>query len=237
MTKTSAFLYSVAGVLSLAGLSFISVQQENHAPVVKINSPANNSTLAPGGQVSYQVSVSDKEDGDSRFDEINTKEVLLELKYVKPGVKAPASNGAVPDDPAGLAVIRSSNCLNCHNFNSKSLGPSFSEISKKYPLNKITTDTLINRIKNGSSGIWGFKEKMPSHPELSPAQIAATVQWIMKNAGNPDVNYYNGLTGIIRLPENRKGTYILTASYTDHGIKNTAAKHLKGQDVVLLSVK
>ncbi|HVS94693.1 MAG TPA: c-type cytochrome [Mucilaginibacter sp.] len=237
MTRISAFIYSVAGVLSLTGLSFISVQQENHAPVVKINAPANNSTFAPGGQISYQVSVSDKEDGDSRFDEINAKEVLVELKYIKPGVKVPAPNGPVPDDPAGLAVIRSSNCLNCHNFNSKSLGPSFLEINKKYPLNKITTDTLINRIKNGSSGIWGFKEKMPSHPELSAAQVASAVQWIMKNAANPDVNYYNGLSGVIHLPENKKGSFVLTASYIDHGIKNTTAKHLKGQDVVTISVK
>ncbi|MBS1527825.1 MAG: hypothetical protein JST19_19430 [Bacteroidetes bacterium] len=237
MTRISAFICSAAGILALVGLSFIPVQQENHPPVVKINAPANNSSYTPGAQVSYQLSVSDKEDGESRFDEINGKEVLLEVDYLTPGSKI-AAGKTVPDDPPGLAVIRSSNCLNCHNFNSKSLGPSFFEINKKYPANKTTTDTLINRIKKGSSGIWGFKEKMPSHPELSPAQVVSAVQWIMKNAANPDVNYYNGLNGIIRLPENKKCSIVLTASYLDHGIKNnTAVKHLKGQDVVTIIVK
>jgi cytochrome c len=235
MVKRSVIVYSLGILFALFNLSYRQVQ-ENHAPVVKISAPPNNNTYVAVGQVGYQLNVSDKEDGDSRFDEINAKEVLLEVQYVKDKTKLQALlKKPVTNDPQGLAVIRSSNCFNCHNFSSKSLGPSFIDISKRYPVTKANTDSLANRIRNGSSGIWGFKEKMPSHPELSAADINSTVQWIMKSAANPDINYYNGLTGIIHLPENKKGAFLLTASYLDHGIKNSNVKHLKGEDKIVIN--
>ena len=213
-------------------------QQENHTPVVKITSPANNAVFSSGAPIPYQVSVSDKEDGDSRYDEINVKEILLEVRYVKDKSKINTLiKGTVQDDPPGLAVMRSSNCFNCHDFSSKSIGPSFSDICKHYPVTKANTDSLVNRIKNGSSGLWPGKEKMPSHPELTAEQIRSTVQWIFKNASNAQVSYYNGSNGIIRIPQNKPGNYLVTASYTDHGIKNTSEKHLKGFDRVAITVK
>jgi cytochrome c len=213
-------------------------QPQNHAPVVKITTLANNAVFSPGAQVSYQVSVADKEDGDTKYDEINVKEIVLEVKYVKDRTKLAALiNKPEGEDPEGLAVMRSSNCFNCHDFNGKSIGPSLLEINKRYPLNKANTDSLVKRIKNGSAGIWGVKEKMPSHPELSIQQINSAVQWIFKNAADPAIIYYDATPGIIRLPENRKGMFIITASYTDHGIKNTTEKHLKGYDRVAITVK
>jgi cytochrome c551/c552 len=219
------------------------VLAENHPPSVKIVAPAaaptGNTVFNAGTPVSYQISVADKEDGDSKFDEINPKEVLLEVRWL--GGKAAASAGkggandakGVADDAPGLGVIMSSNCLNCHNFNGKAIGPSFFDISKRYAAVKAGTDTLTRRIKDGSSGIWG-KEKMPSHPELSAAEIKNSVSWILKNAAAPGVTYYNGTAGILQFP--RKGSYMLTASYTDHGIKGAAEKRLKGFDRVVVEV-
>src|ERR1700722_3438265 len=141
------------------------LQQQNQQPVVKIISPKNGSSLNLNAPVSYAISVADKEDGDSKYDEINAKEVLLEVRYLKDKSKAAASlNKPVLPDPPGLGVIRTSNCFSCHNFNSKAMGPSFYEISKKYMPTKANMDSLIKRISAGSTGIWG-REKMPSHPE------------------------------------------------------------------------
>ncbi|HJP62184.1 MAG TPA: c-type cytochrome [Mucilaginibacter sp.] len=213
-------------------------QPQNQAPVVKITTPANNAEFSSGAPVSYQVNVADKEDGDTKYDEINVKEIVLELKYVKDKTKLAAlMNKPEGDDPEGLAVMRSSNCFNCHDFNGKSIGPSLLEINKRYPPTKANTDSLVKRVKNGSAGIWGVKEKMPSHPELSIQQINSTVQWIFNNAADAGTTYYDATPGIIRLPGNKKGTFILTASYTDHGIKNTTEKHLKGYDRVVITVK
>jgi len=237
MIKRYRLVFILITCLALVNLSYRQLPQ-NHAPVVKIVSPANNAVFSPGSAVSYQVSVADQEDGDTKYDEINIKEILLEVKYVKDKARIPVLlNGPAADDAAGLAVMRSSNCFNCHDFNGKSIGPSLLEINKRYPVNKANTDSLVKRIKNGSAGIWAGREKMPAHPELSAVEINSTVQWILKNAADPAISYYNGNPGLIRIPQDRKGTYIITASYTDHGIKNTAEKHLKGYDRILIMVK
>jgi cytochrome c len=223
-------------LFSLLLFSFINLKpQENSPPVVKVISPQNNSTFDSNAPVTYKITVSDKEDGDSKFDEINAKEVLLEVRRVTNKLK-PASNKVGTNDP-GLTVIMTSNCINCHNFNSKSIGPSFYEINKKYPVNKVNTDTLIKRIREGSSGLWGGKEKMPTHPELTVAETKSAVLWILKNAADPNINYYTGLEGFFRINTVTKGTYILTASYTDHGLKDIPGKRLRTADVVMIQSK
>jgi cytochrome c len=213
-------------------------QQENQPPVVKLIVPQNNSLFDWDTPITYKITVSDKEDGESKYDEINVKEVLLEVKFIKGKLKTSAvTNKAVQNDAPGLAVIRASNCFNCHNFNSKSIGPSFYDISKRYPATVSNIDTLTKRIREGSSGLW-VKEKMPSHPELTNGEIKSTVQWILKNGTDPNVNYYTGTEGTIRIKQpvtGQNGVYVLTASYTDHGLKNDRSKHLKGADVVVIS--
>ena len=129
------------------------------------------------------------------------------------------------------------NCFNCHQFNAKSLGPSFFEIAKRYPATAANTDTLIRRIKDGSSGIWPGTEKMPSHPELSPTVIRSTVRWILQSAARPDRAWFSGTTGILHFPSNRPGTYILTATYTDHGTADQLTHRLTGTDRVTVTVK
>lgn len=232
MVRRSGFCLFI--LFSLFLYSFISFyQQENHPPIIKIILPQNNSSFDREASVTYRISVSDKEDGESRFDEISTKEVLLEVRYLKSGkaVSPKAQNSA------GLNAIMTSNCVTCHGFNTKAMGPSFSDINKRYPATKANKDSLIKRIKEGSSGIWG-KEKMPAHSELSATDIKDIAHWIINNAADPSVNYYVGTEGYFRFkPDAQKGTYQLTASYTDHGLKDIPGKKLRGQDVVMLSIK
>jgi cytochrome c len=213
-------------------------QQENQPPVVKIISPQNNELFDWDSPLNYEITVADKDDGNSKYDELNAKEVLLEVRYAanKPKMQSMLNKG-VQNDARGLALMRSSNCFNCHNFNSKAQGPSFNDISEKYPVKTANIDSLVKHIRKGSTGLWG-KERMPTHPELTTGETKSIVQWILKTAKNPDVNYYIGLTGSFRIKSKttsvKKGAYILTASYTDHGLKSTPAKRLKGQDIVVI---
>ena len=217
-------------------------QPENQPPIVKILTPKNSSTFDFDTPVNYSISVTDKEDGNSKYDEINVKEVLLEVRHIKDKSKLSAAiNKGVQPDPPGIAIMRTSNCFNCHNFNGKSIGPSFYEISKKYPGTKPNIDSLIKHIKEGSSGSWG-KEKMPTHPELTPQEIKTTVQWMLKHATDTDVNYYIGTEGSFRIKtpiaSKPNGLYTLTASYVDHGSKASPGKQrLKGQDIIVITSK
>lgn len=212
-------------------------QQQNHAPVVKIISPASNSSYNAGAQVHYKISVSDKEDGESKYDEIEPKQVLLEVKYFNDAAKINAALNTNSDDAPGIAEMKTSNCFNCHGFDNKVIGPSFNDINKKYKPTAANIALLEKRIKEGSTGVWG-KTPMPTHPELSATQIKNMVQWIMQNASAPNVHYYIGLEGNFNLQTttNKNGAYVVTASYIDHGINN-AGERLEGKDAVVIKTK
>jgi cytochrome c len=213
-------------------------QQENHPPLVKIIAPKNNSPFDWNTQMNYTISVSDKEDGESKYEEINPKEVLLKVKYAGDGSKITAELNKNDDNSPGLAAIRMSNCFNCHNFDSKLIGPSFKEISKRYPATPSNIGLVVKHTKEGSKGVWG-KVGMPAHPELTKEEIQNMVVWILKNATNPNVNYYIGTEGSFRIKQPigsaQKTAYILTASYSDHGLKETSKQRLEGRDVVVIT--
>src|SRR5580658_6244596 len=98
---------------------FVIPRQANHSPIVKIEAPANNATLTISSGLSYQIQVTDQEDGDTRYDEINTKEVILEQAYLA----AEPGNPTKPASPArapALDIMAANSCFNCHQFNAQS---------------------------------------------------------------------------------------------------------------------
>lgn len=215
-------------------------QQENHVPVVKITRPSDESSFPLNVPTGYNITVSDKEDGDSRYGEINSKEVLLQVKYFADSSKEPSSRGSL-NDAQGLAIIRASNCFNCHAFSSKGIGPSFSDLVKKYAPTAVNITLVAKHVKDGSTGIWG-NVTMPTHPELTYSDAQVIVDWILKKSCAEGTDYYIGAAGTFRLkppagaPAN--GVYMLTASYIDHGIKTDSTKpHLEGSDVIFVKAK
>lgn len=60
--------------------------QENALPEVKIISPEHLDTFTWNDQVRYIIRVTDVEDGDSRYDEIQPNDILLEVEFL-PGVE------------------------------------------------------------------------------------------------------------------------------------------------------
>lgn len=214
---------------------------KNHRPVVKILMPNNGSIQHWGSEIRYKIRVSDQEDGDSKYQEITPGDVYLKIQY-EPNPSKITSDTTNPDkpDPAGLSIIKYSNCSNCHSMKSKVIGPSFTSISEKYSDDQSSVEQIAKHVLNGSSGIWG-SVVMPSHPKLTKQEAEAAVSWILKNGSDPDLNYISGLEGVIRLsrPHNAttSGVFILTASYTDHGTKTYPDRRLKGTDVIIIHMK
>ena len=173
--------------------------QENHPPVVKLTAPAAASTQSP---LSYSINVSDKEDGETKFDEINPNEILLQVQY---------GDNAKKNDVSTLHAMMASNCMNCHTFKSKLIGPSYLDISNKYAASDVAT--LAKHIKEGSKGIWG-DIVMPTHPELTAEEINKMVNWIISYKGNKSSDFFLGREGSVQLQKSGKVT--LTASYLDH---------------------
>lgn len=225
-----------------AGYTFKSkTAQGNYPPVVKIMAPKNNSVFQWNVPIQYKIKVSDHEDGESEFQEIQSSEVFLKVKYLPDASKAPNEiNQADKSEPVGFTSIKSSNCLNCHAFTGKLIGPSFYDISKRYPYTKSNLDLLAKRITEGSSGVWG-SVKMPTHPEITEAETREIVEWILKNAIQQNVNYYRGTEGYFTIKppvgSETKGVFVVTASYTDHVLKDKPKQNQRGWDQIVISGK
>jgi cytochrome c len=219
------------------------VKQTNHPPTVKIVSPKDGSLYQENAQVRYEIDVSDQEDGESKFQEINSTEVLLIVRHFSsPDAAQAAMSRTVVDDPPGLGTLRTSDCLDCHAFDARLIGPSFAEIRKRYPYSQASIDSLSRHILQGTSGTWG-SIKMPSHPELTMEQAQACVTWILKTAADSETNYYTGTEGTFRVtvpPDSKskdKGMLVLTASYTDHGLKDDPGRRMQGRDSIRIQIQ
>lgn len=199
----------------IVALISIFLYQQNSPPVVKITLPKTGATVPVNSTIRYSISVSDKEDGDTKYDEIVLNEILLRV-----------SSGADTSkkDRMILHSMMASNCMNCHAFTSKLIGPSFSEISTRYSSSADTAE-IIKRVREGSKGIWG-DIVMPTHHELSEQETSKMVQWILKFNKKKNVQYYLGSEGSFRVEK----PVLLTASYLDH-------HKAIGEDRMLINVK
>jgi cytochrome c len=216
-------------------------QSVNHAPVVKILQPLHQAAFAWNDLVPYDIHVSDAEDGESKYEEIQSSEVLVKLKYAENSAEAAAIlKLKVFPDTAGVNGMLVSNCFNCHAVKSKKTGPSFQEISRRYPFTDKNIDLLIAHIQKGSTGIWG-KEVMPTHPELADPAVRKMVKWILRYTDDPRLNFFTGFQGTMPLNipgmKPHGGFFIVTALYTDHGTTDEPEKKIAGSDQVLIRVK
>jgi cytochrome c len=78
---------------------------------------------------------------------------------------------------ASADLARSKNCLACHAAERKLVGPSFKDIAARYT--EKDTAQLVNVIQKGGAGKWG-PIPMPANPQVSDAEAAALVDWVLK---------------------------------------------------------
>ena len=199
-----------------------SQEYENKVPKVKFLAPHGSDTFRWNDLVSYEISISDHEDGETEYDEINMNEVFLVVKYLKdPASKEDylAAESSVNYEP--LVQMGSRSCFNCHMAKGVLIGPSFNEITKKYGDDPVIVEKLADKIIAGSSNVWG-DEIMPSHPDLNMKTAKEIVQWILNNNTDSDKEILVGTKGTFKISQSKEttktGIYVLTAFYTDHGL-------------------
>jgi len=233
------FFFAI-GILALVGLTSARLElQENSSPTVTIISPSMSSGFQWNSIIPYTIRVSDKEDGNSEYNEISPNEVFLFVTYFSDSSnsKKYLNDQSLPDQKP-LLRMRTSTCFNCHASKSKLIGPSFEAIAGRYSDKTAFVDGLAKKIIAGSSGTWG-DVKMPPHPELQIGEAEELVRWILDNNSDPDHTFYTGIEGAIRTKEkpreaSGKGVYMLTASYVDHGVKGTERSSKKGLHTIML---
>ena len=88
-------------------------------------------------------------------------------------------------DHRGRYFIEKSDCLTCHETDRATVGPSFVDISKKYPNEKTAVQYLARKVREGGSGAWG-SVAMNEHPTLADNEIRVMIEYILSL--KPDTN-------------------------------------------------
>ena len=199
-------------------------QDRNRSPSVRILEPPDNSVHPRNAMLRYSISVSDPEDGESKFDELPAQRIFLRVEY-REGKGAPRRKARDPDNELktaeGFRLVQHADCFNCHQFKSKSIGPSFADIASRYTTENNSSSAMADKIIRGSQARWG-NEIMPAHPDLSSSEAESISRWILSAPGDGRVDYLRGKEGTMKLeaPEGSEGGYfILTAIYTDSGMQ------------------
>lgn len=217
--------------------------QENSPPVVRILSPGPEEIITWNSQVRYEISVSDQEDGESRYGEINPDEVLLEVEYLpemdEQSKKKKLKETGARQEPLGLSLIKTSTCFGCHREQTRLVGPSFSEIARRYEPDSSTIANMGTHIVEGSSGRWGTAA-MPANSNLSQEEAMKIARFILKQGANERRSIHPGLSGIFRVMEkpadNFPAAILLTASYMDHGLEGKPNSRKRGVSSVIIDL-
>ena len=78
----------------------------------------------------------------------------------------------------GKQLIAGSDCFACHKLDEKTVGPSYTEVAKKYALNEKNVGMLSEKIIKGGSGVWG-QIPMAPHANVTPEDAKKMVKYIL----------------------------------------------------------
>lgn len=208
----------------------------NSRPQVEFLEPQDGDFFNPGEPIRYRMLVRDIEDGTSDFEESEEGEYQF-IEGTAPSrllVEAvpvvSAAEEAAKEVPAGLKLIRQSDCFNCHATNRPLVGPSFVDIANKYRNDPHQMEQSVKRVLQGSTGVWGKVGMLP-HAQHSPAEVQQMVEYVYSvtaDSANPMVHGFNNELAI---PEGITSVR-LEASYTDLGREEIPK--LTGQATLML---
>lgn len=207
----------------------------NASPDVSIQLQGNRSFYFPGKAIEYQVLVTDQ------GAVVNKNTIYVSSTYTKGTDFAGASLGhqEVAAAQTGQALMLKSDCQSCHQTNTKSIGPSFTQISTKYQKDASALSYLSAKIINGGGGVWG-EVAMPAHPTMSKDDAQKIVQWVlsMQNeaVNKPSLPLQGRITPSSGITGSDNTVFNLYAAYTDQGaaglkpLSSTATVYLRSNE-------
>jgi glucose/arabinose dehydrogenase/cytochrome c551/c552/type 1 glutamine amidotransferase len=190
----------------------------NSRPEIKIDLKGGNSSFfIAGTPISYDVSVTDA-DGNEDLDLAN---VFVSVDYLESMDQANKSMGhqQVSASVTGKALVEGMDCKTCHKEDGESIGPSYLEVAEKYKGQTRALGYLQKKIVAGGTGVWG-EVMMPAHPNVTSnesRQIALYIRSLVESEADQKSLPLSG--SIVPKPSPTDNVMVLTASYTDKGVK------------------
>jgi cytochrome c len=225
----------------------LKIQVGNEPPQVFWNFKGRNrSFYQPGEMLSYQLEVSDAEDGSLANGQILPEAVATTMDYLETGfdITSIAQGHQAAKQAAeyarGKLLISRSDCGTCHAEDRQVNGPPYTAIAERYRNNEFAVRSLSKKIIQGGAGNWG-QTVMSAHPQVSEEDAGEMVRWIL-SLGSPDKPLQAfPLAGEYALnpppptdknAKSKQGVFIFKASYRDRGSTNQSP--LEGSETIAL---
>ncbi len=96
--------------------------------------------------------------------------------------EAPASMDIIAQ---GEALVKASDCKTCHHKTNKIIGPSHTDVAKKYEFTKASVELLAGKIIKGGSGVWG-EIPMTAHADLTQADAEKMARYVLSLDGEKE---------------------------------------------------
>jgi cytochrome c len=94
----------------------------------------------------------------------------------------PAKESSTDLIAQGQALVDGSDCKTCHHPTNKIIGPSHTEVAKKYEFTKANVTLLAGKIINGGSGVWG-EIPMSPHADISMGDAEKMAMYVLSLDG------------------------------------------------------
>lgn len=110
-------------------------------------------------------------------EETKTEDEAYE-KYEEP------KDNSTPDEmiAQGKTLADASDCKTCHHAENKLVGPSHTEVAKKYEFTQANVTLLADKIIAGGFGVWG-QIPMTPHPDISKADAEKMAMYVLSLDG------------------------------------------------------
>ncbi|MGV3589109.1 MAG: ThuA domain-containing protein [Adhaeribacter sp.] len=194
----------------------VEVYAGNAQPVVNINLQGNRSFYFPNKPVVYNIKVTDP------GAKVDMKNLHVTSDFIQGRDLASASTGhqIISEAIQGRNIMMNSDCKACHAITEKSIGPSFTEVAKKYQKDTRAHEYLASKIIKGGSGVWGGNV-MPAHLTMPEGDVRQIVTWVLTlaDAGNAKASLpaSGKITPALNEQKKQENVFRLIATYTDNG--------------------
>jgi len=111
-----------------------------------------------------------------------SKDAYDEHEAAEPETAAPAKESSADLIAQGHALVDASDCKTCHHPTNKIIGPSHTDVAKKYEFTKANVGMLASKIISGGSGVWG-EIPMSPHPDISMADAEKMAMYVLSLDG------------------------------------------------------
>ena len=85
----------------------------------------------------------------------------------------------------GEALVKASDCKTCHHPVNKIIGPSHTDVAKKYEFTEANVKMLAQKIISGGQGVWG-EIPMAAHADLSPENAESMARYVLSLDGEKE---------------------------------------------------